>query len=151
MQKITPFLMFNDGAGEAMEFYASIFKDARVVSLMPGPGGTPMGGTLEIEGQLINTFNGGPHFKFSEGMSLLVSAATQDEVDHLYDELSDGGEKQPCGWLKDKFGVSWQIIPPVLMTLLQDPDRQKAERVMQAMLKMHKIIIRDLEAAADAG
>lgn len=142
--------MFNGGAGEAMEFYASIFKDARVLNTILGPGGSTMGGTLEIEGQLLNTFNGGSNFKFAEGMSLLVNAATQGEIDHLYNSLSDGGEKQPCGWLKDKFGVSWQIIPPVLMTLLQDPDRQKAERVMQAMLKMHKISIRDLEAAADA-
>jgi predicted 3-demethylubiquinone-9 3-methyltransferase (glyoxalase superfamily) len=110
MQKITPFLMFNEGAGEAMEFYASIFKHARVLSTMPGPGGSTMGGTLEIEGQLINTFNGGPNFKFAEGMSLFVNAATQEEIDHLYNSLSDGGEKQPCGWLKDKFGVSWQII-----------------------------------------
>lgn len=150
MQKITPFLMFNEGAGEAMEFYTSIFKDSKIVSTMPGPDGTAMGGTIEIEGQRINTFNGGPKFKFEQGMSLMVSAETQDEIDHLYDGLSEGGEKQPCSWLVDKFGVSWQIIPPILMQLLGDPDREKAGRVMNAMMKMHKIIIADLEAAAAA-
>jgi predicted 3-demethylubiquinone-9 3-methyltransferase (glyoxalase superfamily) len=148
MQKITPFLMFSQGAVEAMGFYASVFKDAKVVSTIPGPGGSPMGGTLDIGGQQILTFNGGPHFSFSSGNSLFVNAETQDEIDHLYDTLSEGGEKEPCGWLKDKFGVSWQIIPPVLGQLLGDPDREKANRVVQAMLKMHKIIIADLEAAA---
>lgn len=143
--------MFNEGAVEAMEFYASIFDNAHVVSKIPGPGGVPMGGTLEIDGNKILTFNGGPHFRFSEGVSLFVNAETQDEIDRLYDGLSEGGEKQQCGWVKDKFGVSWQIIPPILMQFLSDADQAKAGRVMQAMLIMHKIIIRDLEdAAADA-
>jgi predicted 3-demethylubiquinone-9 3-methyltransferase (glyoxalase superfamily) len=142
--------MFNDKAKEAMDFYTSIFKNSRIVSSMPGPDGSTMGGTIEIEGQRINTFNGGPHFKFAQGMSLMVSAETQDEIDHLYDGLSEGGEKQPCSWLVDKFGVSWQIVPPILMQLLSDPDREKAGRVMNAMFKMHKIIIADLEAAAAA-
>ena len=147
MQKITTFLMFNDQAGPAMEFYASVFKGSKIVGTMPGPGGTVMGGTIEIHGQRLLTFNGGPSFSFSEGMSLFVNAETQDEIDHLYDALSDGGVKQPCGWLKDKFGVSWQIVPPVLGELLSGPDRDRAARVMQAMLKMQKLIIRDLEEA----
>jgi len=149
MQKITTFLMFNDKAGEAMEFYESVFKNSKILSRIPGPGGTAMGGTIEIEGQQFHTFNGGSHFNFSSGMSLLVSAETQDEIDYLYDTLSEGGEKEPCSWLKDKFGVSWQIVPPILTKLLGDKDREKANRVIQAMLKMHKIIIQDLLDAAD--
>ena len=148
MQKITTFLMFNDQAGEAMSFYVSVFKDAKIVSTMPGPGGGVMGGSFEIAGQRFNCFNGGPKFKFEQGMSLMVSAETQGEIDHMYDGLSEGGEQQPCSWLIDKFGVSWQIVPPILGKLLGDPDREKAGRVMQAMFKMHKIIIADLEAAA---
>ena len=140
--------MFNDQAGEAMSFYVSVFKDAKIVSTMPGPGGGVMGGSFEIAGQRFNCFNGGPKFKFEQGMSLMVSAETQGEIDHMYDGLSEGGEQQPCSWLIDKFGVSWQIVPPILGKLLGDPDREKAGRVMQAMFKMHKIIIADLEAAA---
>ena len=148
MQKVTTFLMFDDQAGEAMEFYTSIFDDSKIVSTMPGPGGKVMGGSFEIDGQRFNCFNGGPKFKFEQGISLMVSADTQDEIDHLYDSLSEGGEQQPCSWLVDKFGVSWQIVPPILMKLLGDPDREKAGRVMNAMFKMTKIIIADLEAAA---
>jgi len=148
MQKITTFLMYNDQAGEAMNFYASVFKDAKIVSTMPGPDGKVMGGSFEIEGQLFNCFNGGPKFNFSQGISLMVRAETQEEIDHLYDTLSEGGKQEPCGWLDDKFGVSWQITPPILMKLLSDPDREKAGRVAQAMFKMTKIIIADLEAAA---
>ena len=140
--------MFNDQAEAAMNFYVSVFKDAKIVSSMPGPGGVVMGGAFEIAGQRFNCFNGRPKFKFEQGMSLMVSAETQDEIDHLYDGLSDGGVQQPCSWLVDKFGVSWQIVPPILMKLLGDPDREKAGRVMQARFKMHKIIIADLEAAA---
>ena len=141
--------MFNDKAAEAMEFYASVFNNSRIVSTMPGPGGIAMGGTIEIDGQRIMTFNGGPHFKFSEGISLFVNAETQDEIDHLYENLSAGGEKQPCGWLKDKFGVSWQIIPPILGELLGHKDHEKADRIMQAMLKMQKIDIQALKNAAE--
>lgn len=148
MQKITPFLMFSEGAVEAMEFYTSIFKNSRILSTLPGPDGSVMGGSIEIEGQRINTYNGGPHFSFSQGISLMVSAETQDEIDHLYESLSEGGEQQACSWLVDKFGVSWQIVPTILMQLLSDSDKEKAGRVMQAMLKMTKIIIADLEAAA---
>lgn len=149
MQKITTFLMFNNRAEEAMNFYVSIFKDARIVSTMPGPDGSVMGGTFEIAGQRFNCFNGGPTFKFAQGFSLMVNAETQDEIDHLYDGLSEGGEKQPCSWLVDKFGVSWQIVPPILLKLLFDPDREKAGRVTKAMFKMHKIIIQDLLDAAE--
>ena len=148
MQKITTFLMFNDKAGEAMEFYTSVFKDGKITSSMPGPGGTVMGGSFEIAGQQFSAFNGGPSFKFEQGISLMVSAETQEEIDYLYETLSEGGEQQPCSWLKDKFGVSWQIVPPILGKLLGDPDPEKAGRVLQAMLKMKKIIIADLEAAA---
>ena len=148
MQKITPFLMFNDQAGEAMEFYTSVFKDAKIISTMPGPDGKVMGGAFEIEGQRITCYNGGPKFQFSQAFSLMVRASTQDEVDYLYETLSDGGKQEPCGWLDDKFGVSWQITPPILLQLLSDPDREKADRVTQAMFKMTKIIIADLESAA---
>lgn len=150
MQKITPFLMFNDQAGEAMEFYTSIFANSRIVSTMPGPDGKVMGGTFEIEGQRFNCYNAGPHpnFKFSQGVSFMIYADTQAEINHYYEKLSEGGEQQQCGWLADKFGVSWQVTPPILMQLLSDPDREKAGRAMQAMMKMTRIIIADLEAAA---
>lgn len=147
-QKITTFFMFSEGAGEAMEFYVSIFKNSKIISKMPGPGGTVMGGTFELEGQRFNAFDGGPHFSFSSGISQFVRCDSQDEIDHYYEKLSEGGEKQPCGWLKDKFDVSWQIIPPVLGELLSHPDREKAGRVMNAMLKMQKIDIQELEKAA---
>jgi len=150
MQKITPFLMYNDQAEEAMNFYVSVFKDAKIVSTMPGPDGKVMGGSFEIEGQRFNCFNGGPNFNFSQGFSLMVRAETQEDVDYLYDKLSEGGKQEPCGWLDDKFGVSWQITPPILLKLLSDSDPEKAGRVAQAMFKMTKIIIADLEAAAAA-
>ncbi len=148
MQKITTFLMFNDQAEEAMNFYVSIFKNAKIVSTMPGPGDGVMGGSFEIAGQRFNCFNGGPKFKFEQGFSLMVSAETQEEIDHLYDALSAGGEQQPCSWLVDKFGVSWQIVPTRLTELLGDPDREKSQRVMRAMLSMKKIEIDALEQAA---
>ncbi len=142
--------MFNDQAGEAMEFYASVFKDAKIVNTMPGPGGQVMGGSFEIEGLKFNCYNADPHpnFKFSQGVSFMIHAETQADVDHYYEKLSEGGEQQPCGWVADKFGVSWQVTPPILMRLLSDPDREKAGRVTEAMFKMKKIIIADLEAAA---
>lgn len=148
MQKITTFFMFEDHADEAMNFYVSVFKNSKIVSTMPGPNGTVMGGTFELEGQRFNAFNGGPHFSFSQGMSQFVSCDTQDEIDYFYEKLSDGGENQPCGWLTDKFGVSWQIVPPILGELLADKDREKANRVLQAMLKMQKLDIQALKDAA---
>lgn len=143
--------MFNDQAAEAMEFYTSIFKDAKILNTMPGPDGKVMGGSFEIEGQIFNCYNAGPHpnFKFSQGVSFMIYTETQDETDHYYDKLSEGGEQQPCGWVADKFGVSWQVTPRILMQSLSDPDREKAGRVTQAMFKMTKIIIADLEAAAE--
>jgi predicted 3-demethylubiquinone-9 3-methyltransferase (glyoxalase superfamily) len=140
--------MFQDGAEEAMNFYVSIFKNAKILSTMPGANGTAMGGSFELDGQKFSAFNGGPHFSFSQGISQFVSCDTQDEIDYFYDKLSEGGEKQPCGWLTDKFGVSWQIIPPILGELLGDKDREKADRVMQAMFKMNKINIQELKDAA---
>jgi len=151
MQKISTFFMFPERADEAMNFYVSIFKNSRILSTMPGPDGKPMGGSFEIEGKRFNAFNGGPHFRFSQGVSQFVSCDTQEEIDHFYDKLSEGGEKQPCGWVTDKFGLSWQIVPPILTNLLGDPDRAKVDRVMQAMLKMHKLDIKTLEQAAAAG
>lgn len=151
MPKITPFLMFNEGAIEAMDFYASIFPNGNIVSTMPAPDGSIAGGTFELDGQRFHCYNAGPHpdFAFSQGVSFMISAETQDEIDHYYDKLSEGGVKQPCGWLKDKFGISWQVTPPLLMNFLADPDREKAGRVTEAMFKMTKIIIADLEAAAE--
>ena len=150
MQKITPFLMFNDQASEAMEFYCSIFPNSQIASTMPGPEGKVMGGSFEINGQKFNCYNAGehPNFKFSQGVSFMIYAETQDEIDHYYYKLSEGGEQLACGWLTDKFGLSWQVTPPILMQLLSDPDREKAGRVTEAMFKMTKIIIADLEAAA---
>ena len=148
MQQITPFLMFSENAGEAMDYYVSVFRDGKVVKTMPGPDGKPAGGTFEVRGQQFHCFNGGPNFKFSEGVSFMVSAETQDEIDYLYDTLSEGGEKQPCGWLRDKYGVSWQIIPPVLGELIGHRDRAKAERAINAMCGMQKIDIQALMEAA---
>jgi predicted 3-demethylubiquinone-9 3-methyltransferase (glyoxalase superfamily) len=149
MRKITTFLMFNDRAEEAVNFYTSIFKNSSITGTTPGPDGTVMSATFQIDGQEFYAFNGGPHFSFSEGISLFVSCEGQAEVDDLWDKFTaDGGEESQCGWLKDKFGVSWQIIPSVLGELLGDKDPEKANRVMQAMLKMNKIIIADLHSAA---
>ncbi len=145
--------MFNDQAEDAMNFYVSVFKNAKIVSAMPGPGGKVMGGEFEIEGQPFYCYNAGPYpnFKFSQAVSFMISADTQAEIDHYYEKLSEGGEQQPCGWVVDKFGVSWQVTPPILMQNLADPDREKAARVTEAMFKMTKLIIADLEAAAAAG
>ncbi|MBX3243401.1 MAG: VOC family protein [Acidobacteria bacterium] len=147
MQKITTFLMYKENCLEAVDFYMSIFKDSRIISKMPDLNGDPAGATVEIEGQVFHFYNGGDHFSFTQGFSLMVMADTQDEVDRLYDALSEGGEKLPCGWVKDKYGVSWQVTPPQLMKMISDPDRVKADRAIQAMLQMHKIVIADIEAA----
>ncbi len=143
--------MFNDQAVEAMDLYTSIFPNSSIVSTMPGPDGKVAGGAFELDGQRFNCYNAGPHpnFKPSQAVSFMIYADTQAEIDHYYEKLSDGGEQQPCGWVADKFGVSWQVTPPILMRLISDPDRVKAGRVTQAMFKMTKIIIADLEAAAN--
>jgi predicted 3-demethylubiquinone-9 3-methyltransferase (glyoxalase superfamily) len=153
MQKITPFLWFENQAEEAINFYTSIFKKSRVLNVAhygdagPGPAGSVMTATFELEGQEFTALNGGPQYKFTEAISFLVNCKTQKEVDELWEKLSEGGEEGPCGWLKDKFGVSWQIIPTALGEMLGDPDPAKAQRVMEAMLKMNKIELPLLQQA----
>ena len=157
MQKITPFLWFDGKAEEAMNFYVSIFKNSKVVRVSrygeagPGPKGSVMSATFVLEGQDFYALNGGPQFKFTPAISLFVSCEAQQEVDDLWDKLSAGGSQDPCGWLRDKYGVSWQIIPTILGKLLGDKDPAKANRVMQAMLKMTKIDIKGLQQAYDRG
>jgi predicted 3-demethylubiquinone-9 3-methyltransferase (glyoxalase superfamily) len=153
-QKITTFLMFNDQTDAAVNKYISIFKNSRIIDATrygpdgPGAEGTMMGATFELDGQRFMAFNGGPHFSFAEGMSLMVNCNSQAEVDELWEKLTaDGGEESMCGWLKDPFGVSWQIIPKRLMEMLSDPDPEKAQRATQAMLQMRKIDIAALERA----
>jgi len=153
MQKITPFLWFDNKAEEAMNFYVSIFKNSkrgrisRYGDAGPGPKGTVMVATFQLEGQEFIALNGGPHFKFTEAISLVVNCETQDEVDAFWEKLSEGGSKGQCGWLKDKYGLSWQIVPTVLGELMSDPDPEKSKRVMQAMLQMTKIDIKGLRQA----
>jgi predicted 3-demethylubiquinone-9 3-methyltransferase (glyoxalase superfamily) len=155
MQKITPFLWFDGKAEEAMNYYVSVFKNSRILEVTrygkegPGENGSVMSGTFELEGQQFMALNGGPIFTFSPAISFFVSCKDQGEVDKLWEKLSEGGEKQQCGWVKDKFGVSWQIIPSVLGEYLNDPDPEKAGRVMNAMLQMKKINISDLKRAHD--
>jgi predicted 3-demethylubiquinone-9 3-methyltransferase (glyoxalase superfamily) len=146
MKKITPFLWFDGHAEEAMNFYVSIFKNAKVLSVHRA-NGKVMSVTFELEGQQFMGLNAGPQFKFTEAVSFFVNCETQEEVDQLWEKLSAGGEKGRCGWIKDKFGLSWQIIPKALGKLMSDPDPRKSQAVMQAMLKMNKIIIEDLERA----
>jgi predicted 3-demethylubiquinone-9 3-methyltransferase (glyoxalase superfamily) len=149
MQKITTFLWFDGNAEEAMKFYVSIFKNSKIVSTMAGPDGKVLTGTFELEGQQFMALNGGPMFKFTEAISLFVNCETQAEVDDLWKKLTAGGAESQCGWLKDKFGLSWQIIPSALGRLLGDKDRAKAGRAMQAMLQMKKIDIAKLQQAFD--
>jgi len=152
MKKITPFLWFDTQAEEAMNFYVSVFKNARVLGVTPGPNGIAQSVNFELEGQEFIGLNAGPQFKFNEAISFLVDCETQTEVDALWNKLTaDGGEESMCGWLKDKYGLSWQIIPSELGKLLSDPDPEKAGRVLQAMLKMNKIDIQVLQDAYDAG
>ena len=155
MQKITPFLWFDHQAEEAMNFYASIFKNSKIGNVTrygeagPGPEGSVMTATFELEGQEFMVLNGGPQYKFTEAVSFFVNCNSQEEVNTLWEKLSEGGEEGPCGWLKDKFGLSWQIIPTALGQMLNDPEPEKAQRVMQAMLKMKKIEIQTLKQAYD--
>lgn len=157
MQKITPFLWFDGKAEEAMNFYISSFKNSKILSIArygeegPGPKGMVMTASFLIEGQEFTALNGGPQFTFSQAISFVVNCETQEEVDELWEKLSEGGEKQQCGWLKDKFGVSWQIVPVVLAELLQDKDPERSKRVMAAMLKMDKIDIQTLRRAYEQG
>jgi len=157
MQKITPFLWFNDNLEEAMNFYVSIFKNSKIVSVNrsgeagPGAKGMVMGATFELDGQRFLALNGGPHFTFTPAISMFVNCETQDEIDELWEKLSAGGEKSRCGWLKDKFGLSWQIVPSVLGDMLQDKNPQKAKNTMQAMLQMGKLDIEKLRQAHAQG
>jgi predicted 3-demethylubiquinone-9 3-methyltransferase (glyoxalase superfamily) len=152
--RINPFLWFDTQAEEAARFYTSVFDDSRIVSITrygdagPLPKGTVMTVDFVLDGVRVQALNGGPSFKFNEAISLAVNCETQDEVDRYWEALSDGGEKGPCGWLKDKYGLSWQVNPTVLEELLGDPDREKAQRVMEAMLEMSKMDIAGLERAA---
>jgi predicted 3-demethylubiquinone-9 3-methyltransferase (glyoxalase superfamily) len=151
MKKITHFLWFDDSAEEAMNFYVSIFKNSKVLSVSPGPNGKAFTVSFELDGQEITALNGGPEYKFTEAFSFFVNCETQAEVDELWAKLSAGGEESQCGWLKDKYGLSWQIVPTTLGKLLGDPDPAKSQRVMQAMLKMRKIDIAGLQRAYEQG
>ena len=154
-QKITTFLTFNDQAEEAMNLYVSVFRNTKILNVRrfgresPESRGKLLTATFQLEGQNFMVLNGGPHFTFAPGISLFVHCETQAEIDELWAKLSEGGEQKPCGWLKDRFGVSWQIIPRVLGELLSDPNPEKSKRVMDAMLKMKKIEIDGLVAAAE--
>ncbi len=152
-QKITPFLWFDNQAEEATNFYVSIFKNSKVISVDrygeagPGSKGTVMTTSFELEGQGFMALNGGPEYKFTEAISFFVNCETQAEVDDLWERLSAGGEEGPCGWLKDKYGVSWQIVPAVLGEMLSDPNPERSQRVMKAMLQMKKLDINALVRA----
>ena len=159
MQKITPFLWFDNNAEEAVNFYTSIFKDSKITStsrynaesakVSGQKDGAVMTVGFIINGQNFTAINGGPIFKFTEAVSFVVDCANQEEVDHYWNKLTEGGEESQCGWLKDKFGLSWQIVPKQLMQLISDPDKGRAGRAMHAMLQMKKIEIKKLEEAAD--
>lgn len=155
MPKITPFLWFDNQAEEAMNFYVSIFKNSKIGVVNrygdngPAPKGSVMTASFELDGQAFTALNGGPMFKFTEAVSFVIDCRGQDEVDHYWDALVEGGEPSQCGWLKDRFGLSWQVVPAELMELMSDPDRVKAGRVMQAMLQMRKIDVAALQAAYD--
>jgi len=155
MQKITPFLWYDNQAEEAANFYVSLFKNSKITSVNrygdagPGPKGSVMIITFQLEGQNFTALNGGPTFKFTPAISLYVDCETQEEVDQLWDKLSEGGRKDRCGWLQDKYGLSWQIIPRALQSLMSDPDPKKSSSVMQAMLQMDKIDVSKLQEAHD--
>ncbi|MGZ4815144.1 MAG: VOC family protein [Terriglobales bacterium] len=155
MQKITTFLWFDNNAEEAMNFYTSVFENSKIGKVTrypegsPGPAGSVMTGQIQLEGQDFILLNGGPHFKFTEAISFVANCESQEEVDRYWQKLiAGGGQESQCGWLKDKFGLSWQIVPTVLSKLLADPDKTKSKRVMEAMLKMKKIDIAALQRAA---
>ena len=154
-QKIAPNLWFDTEAEEAADFYTSVFEDSRIVSVArypknaPGPAGTVMTVEFELDGQRFVGINGGPQFKFDEAVSFEISCETQDEVDYYWERLSEGGSEGPCGWLKDRYGLSWQVVPTGMEELFADPDPQRAQRAMQAMLEMGKLDIAALRSAAD--
>lgn len=153
MQKITPFLWFDGRAEEAANFYTSIFKNSKIGTISrygeggPGPKGSAMSATFQLEGQEFIALNGGPQYNFTPAISFFIHCETQEEVDHYWDKLSEGGRTVQCGWLQDKFGLSWQVVPTILFKLLNDKDPAKSKRVMQAMLKMIKLDIQGLKDA----
>ena len=153
MQKITPFLWFDGNAEEAVNFYVSIFKNSKILSVArygeagPGPKGTVMTASFQLDGQEFVALNGGPQFKFTEAISFWARCETQEEIDEMWEKLSAGGAKSRCGWLKDKYGLSWQVVPPILGEMLQDKDAKKSQRVMAAMMQMDKIDISLLRKA----
>ena len=156
MQKVIPFLWYDGKAEEAINLYTSVFKNSKIINITywgegsPFPKNQVMNGVFEIDSQRFYAFDAGPQFKFTEAISFFVNCDTQEEIDHYWNRLTaDGGQESMCGWLKDKFGVSWQIVPPILGQLLADKDKAKSGRVMQAMMQMRKIIIADLEKAAE--
>ncbi len=157
MQKITTFLVFKDRAEEAVKLYVSIFKNSKIVSMVRSEGEGPVAkgkvlhATFQLDGQEFMALDGGPYFTFAQGISLFVSCETQEEIDELWEKLSKGGEKQPCGWLKDRFGVSWKIVPSVLGEMMQDPKSGNSDRVMEALMKMSKIDIKTLKRAYARG
>lgn len=155
MQKITPCLWFDTQGEEAANFYTTVFENSRILDVArygpagPGPEGTVMTVTFELDGQKFVALNGGPHFTFNEATSFQVNCETQDEVDYFWSRLSEGGEEGPCGWLKDRYGLSWQIVPTALLELVSDPDTEKSQAAMKAMLGMRKIDIEALRRAAN--
>jgi predicted 3-demethylubiquinone-9 3-methyltransferase (glyoxalase superfamily) len=157
IQKITPFLWFDHQAEEAAKFYVAIFPNSKIVKVVryneagPGPAGSAMTVAFELDGQSFTGLNGGPHFKFTEAISFVVHCQTQDDVDHYWEKLSAGGAEVQCGWVKDKFGLSWQVVPTALPELLSDPDPKKAARVMKVMMGMKKLDIAALKRAAAEG
>jgi predicted 3-demethylubiquinone-9 3-methyltransferase (glyoxalase superfamily) len=154
MQRITPFLWFNDNAEQAVNFYLSVFKNSKITNIThygeagPGPKGSVMTVDYQLDGQEFVAINGGPTYTISPAISFVVNCDTQEEIDYYWEKLSAGGQEVQCGWLQDRFGVSWQIVPPLLIELISDPDKAKADRVMQAMLKMIKLDINALKEAA---
>ena len=157
-QKITPFLWYDNQAEEAMNFYVSIFKNSRVLGVTrygksgPGPEGSVLTAAFELEGQKFTALNGGPRFKFNESVSFVVNCETQEEIDYFWEKLSsDGGQESQCGWLKDKFGLSWQVVPTILPELISSKDPKKSERVMQAIMQMKKLDLAKLKQAAEQG
>lgn len=153
MKKITPYLWFDHQAEEAANFFVSIFDNSKILNISrygeagPGPAGSVLTVSFELDGQQFTALNGGPAFQFTEAISFFVDCKSQEEVDELWEKLTEGGEEQPCGWLKDKYGLSWQIVPTVLIEMLNDPDPEKSKRVTEAMLQMKKIDIAALEHA----
>jgi predicted 3-demethylubiquinone-9 3-methyltransferase (glyoxalase superfamily) len=153
MQKITPFLWFNGNAEEAMNFYVSVIPNSKIIGLTrvgeagPGPKGSVLTANFQLNGVEFVALNGGPQFKFTEAVSFVINCETQEEVDRFWEKLSEGGKKGECGWLKDKYGLSWQITPVQMMQMLNDKDQQKAGRAMSAMMKMQKLDLNELKRA----